>query len=96
MSAEECKQPPGTYVPVVDRGSCEAKRECVAACPYSVFEVRAIDASDFAALSFLGKLRSRVHGRLSAYTPRAPDCRACGKCVTACPENAIRLQRVGA
>jgi 4Fe-4S ferredoxin len=90
----DCKQPPGVYVPVVDRSGCEGKRECVTACPYDVFEVRVIDAGDYAQLSFLGKLKSRVHGRLTAYTPRAPDCRACGKCVSACPEKAITLKLV--
>lgn len=33
----------------------------------------------------------RVHGRMTAYTSQAVDCRACGKCVAACPEKAIRL-----
>lgn len=92
--SEECKQAPGVFVPVVNRGRCEAKRDCVAACPYDVFEVRVIEAADYAQLSLLGKLKSRVHGRLTAYTPRAPDCRACGKCVTACPEKAITLRRI--
>ena len=94
-STAECKQAPGVYVPVVNRNKCEGKRDCVAACPYDVFEVRTIDKGDFAALSFLGKLKSRVHGKVTAYTPKAPDCRACGLCVSACPEKAIKLERVG-
>jgi ferredoxin len=44
----------------------------------------------------LGKLKSLAHRRQTAYTPRAADCRACGKCVTACPEKAIRLTRAPA
>ena len=94
-STAGCKQAPGVYRPVVDRNKCEGKRDCVAACPYDVFEVRTIDDGDFAALSFLSKLKSRVHGKVTAYTPKAPDCRACGLCVSACPEKAIRLERVG-
>jgi ferredoxin len=58
-----------------------------------VFEVRRIEDADFAGLGLLGKLKSMAHGRQSAYTPRAADCQACGKCVTACPEKAIRLVR---
>ena len=96
MTADACKQPPGAFVPVVERGDCEGKRECVAACPYTVFEVRRIDDADFARLSFLSRIKSRVHGRLTAYTPREADCRACGKCVEACPESAIRLVRAAA
>ncbi len=88
---EECRAEPGRFVPVVDRGRCEGKKDCDAVCPYDVFEIRRIDDGDFAQLSFLQKLKSRAHGRLTAYTPRATDCRACGLCVVACPEDAIRL-----
>jgi len=50
-----------------------------------------MDEADFRALSFFGRLKSRAHGKQTAYTPRADDCRACGLCVVACPENAITL-----
>jgi ferredoxin len=56
-----------------------------------VFVVRTMDADDFARLSFLGRLKSRAHGRQTAYTPHADQCRACGLCVVACPEKAITL-----
>jgi len=90
---ERCRASPGAYMPVVDRGRCEGKSECVAVCPYGVFEVRRIDDADFAKLSFFGKLKSRAHGRQSAYTPNASACQACGQCVAACPEHAIKLAR---
>ncbi len=81
----------GAYRPVVDRNACEGKRDCVEVCPYDVFEVRQIDDEDFSSLSFLGKMKSRAHGRLTAYTPKVDLCQACGLCVVACPEKAIRL-----
>jgi len=59
-----------------------------------VFEVRRIDDGDFARLSFVGKLKSRAHGRLTAYTPRLDACQACGMCVVACPEHALKLERI--
>jgi len=90
----ECPSPAGAFAPVVDRGRCEGKAGCVEVCPFHVFEVRRIDETDFAALGFIGKLKSMAHGRQTAYTPKAADCQACGKCVTACPEKAIKLQRV--
>lgn len=91
-----CTSIPGTVVPVVDRGRCEGKKECVDVCPYGVFEVRRIEDADFAALGLLGKLRSVAHGRMTAYTPGVGDCQACGLCVVACPEKAIRLVDVAA
>jgi NAD-dependent dihydropyrimidine dehydrogenase PreA subunit len=88
---EKCGADAGAYQPVIDRNACEGKRDCVEVCPYGVFEVRRIDDEDFFRLSFLGKLKSRAHGRLSAYTPQANLCQACGLCVVACPEKAITL-----
>jgi NAD-dependent dihydropyrimidine dehydrogenase PreA subunit len=79
------------YFPVINRSLCEGKRECAEVCPYDVFEVRPMDNRDFSELSFVAKLKSRVHGRLTAYTPRAAACQACGLCVAACPEKAISL-----
>lgn len=88
---EQCRAPAGRFVPVIDRGRCEGKRDCVEVCPYGVFEVRRIDDDDFRKLSFLGRLKSRAHGRRTAYTPAADACQACGLCVVACPEGAIQL-----
>jgi NAD-dependent dihydropyrimidine dehydrogenase PreA subunit len=93
-AAAGCAGTPRRVRPVVDRGRCEAKRACVDACPYDVFEVRRIDDADYAALPFLARMKVLVHGMKSAYTPRADACRACGLCVTACPEGAIRLSAV--
>jgi 4Fe-4S ferredoxin len=88
---EKCAADAGAYQPVIDRNACEGKRDCVEVCPYGVFEVRRINDEDFFRLSFLGKLKSWAHGRLSAYTPQANLCQACGLCVVACPEKAITL-----
>jgi NAD-dependent dihydropyrimidine dehydrogenase PreA subunit len=89
----ECRSTPGELRPVVDRGRCEGKADCVAVCPYDVFEVGRITDDDFAKLGVFGKLKSVAHGRKTAYTPRASACQACGKCVEACPEKAIKLAR---
>jgi NAD-dependent dihydropyrimidine dehydrogenase PreA subunit len=89
----ECRAQPGEFVPVVDRSKCEGKADCVEVCPVQVFEVRRMDDGDFAQLGVLAKLKSLAHGRKTAYTPRASLCEECGKCVAACPEKAIKLQR---
>jgi 4Fe-4S ferredoxin len=92
---EHCKAPPGRTVPVVDHGRCEGKRDCVDVCPWDVFEVGQIASADHDALGFLQRLKVRVHGMQTAYTPHADACHACGLCVVACPEKAIRLVTIG-
>jgi NAD-dependent dihydropyrimidine dehydrogenase PreA subunit len=92
-SSAECRADAGEFVPVVDRGKCEGKADCVEVCPFSVFEVRRIEEADFAQLGMLAKLKSMAHGRKTAYTPQASACQACGKCVEACPEKAIKVAR---
>ena len=90
---EECKAAAGTWKPVVARGKCEGKNDCVQVCPYDVFEVRQIDDAEYRALPVLARVKLFVHGKKTAYTPNAADCRACGLCVVACPEHAITLVR---
>ncbi|MGO9839246.1 MAG: 4Fe-4S dicluster domain-containing protein [Polyangiaceae bacterium] len=89
----DCRSEPGEFSPVVDRAKCEGKAECVEVCPFHVFEVRRIEDADIAKLGVLAKLKSIAHRRQTAYTPRASACQACGKCVAACPEKAIKLAR---
>lgn len=48
-------------------------------------------ADDFAALGPATKIKVLVHRRLTAYTPNAAACQACGLCVVACPQVAITL-----
>lgn len=88
---EQCKAPAGAWRPVVDHARCEAKHDCVDVCPYDVFEVRRIDDADWNALGLFARLKVFVHGSKTAYTPRAASCQACGLCVVACPEGAVRL-----
>jgi len=89
----ECRAVPGEFAPVIDRAKCEGKADCVRVCPYDVFVVRRIDDADFAKLGPFAKLKSIAHRRQTAYTPQASACQACGKCVSACPEKAIKLAR---
>lgn len=80
--------------PVVDRNRCEGKADCVRVCPHDVFVIARIGDADFTQLTLLGKVKSVVHGKKTAYTPKADDCHACGLCVDACPEKAIHLEKV--
>ena len=90
---EACRADPGQWVPVVNPARCEAKADCLAVCPYDVFAIGPIDPEIYRGLGWLARLKVKVHGMKTAHTPRAPDCRACGLCVVACPERAITLTR---
>ena len=92
--SSECKGT-GRLVPVIDPKRCEAKEDCVAVCPYNVFTVRKLTDAELAPLGLLVRFKVFVHGGKQAFVTRPDDCHACGKCVTACPEDAIKLRKVG-
>jgi 4Fe-4S ferredoxin len=90
----ECKQDPGLFTPIIDPNACEGKADCVTVCPYNVFELGILPAAVRKTLTLKGKVKGFVHGWKTAFTPNADACRACGLCVAACPEKAIKLARV--
>jgi NAD-dependent dihydropyrimidine dehydrogenase PreA subunit len=94
LTKENCKEEAGQLIPVVDFNACEAKGPCIEVCPYAVFEMKTISDEDFKSLSFIGKIKTRVHGNKKAYVVQPDLCHACGLCVTACPEKAIKLRKV--
>ena len=85
------KQEAGIVIPVIDPNRCEAKAACVAVCPNDVFVIQTISAETKSQLSLRGKLKSWFHGGKQAHVAHPDDCHACGLCVPACPEQAIRL-----
>ena len=91
VSDSRCKPEPARVAPVIDRSRCEAKADCVRVCPYGVFEIRRVEPEERSALGFLARAKLFVHGGRQAFATRAEACHACGLCVTACPEDAIRL-----
>jgi NAD-dependent dihydropyrimidine dehydrogenase PreA subunit len=88
-----CKQPAGVVAPVIDNRRCEGKADCVRVCPYDVFEIRTLTREERAALPLTARLKVWAHGGKQAFAVRAEACHACGQCVAACPEHAIRLSR---
>ncbi len=94
LPTADCRAAPGEFAPRVDRARCEGKAACVPACPYGVFSVGTMADADFHALPLFARLKVWAHGKQTAFTPNADACRACGRCVAACPEKAISLERV--
>ena len=90
----ECKQDAGVFAPVIDRTRCEGKEDCVQVCPYEVFEMRKLSREDKDALPFFARIKALAHRNWQAYAVRADECHACGLCVSACPEHAIKLHRL--
>jgi 4Fe-4S ferredoxin len=88
-----CKQPPGVTRPVIDTGRCEGKADCLRVCPWSVFEVRALTGPERGALGLMTRMKVASHGGKQAFVVAGDACHACGLCVAACPEHAIRLER---
>jgi len=88
-----CTHAPGTFRPFVDRNRCEGNAECVAVCPKSVFALGTLSRGERSALSLRGKIKGFVHGWKQAMTPNAAACEGCGRCIEACPEQAISLTR---
>lgn len=93
MPETDCRQDPGVFEPVIDRARCEGKDECVRLCPYDVFQMQRVPAEVKALLGPFSRFKLFVHGGEQAFAVRADACRACGKCVEACPERAITLRR---
>lgn len=62
-------------------------------CPCEVFTVTTLPVEQRKGLGLLGRLKGVAHGWQQALTPNAGACQACGKCVAACPEQAITLAR---
>ncbi len=91
---QDCKQPPKVVAPVINPHRCEGAGDCEDVCPYDVFQLRKLTKPEMKALPFGPWLKVVVHGGKQAFVINADACHACGLCVAACPEKAIRLTRV--
>ncbi len=96
MAADANCKTPGLVVPVIDVHRCEGKEDCVVVCPHHVFEMRVVPAAEKQTMPLLTRVKLFVHGGRQAIVARPADCAACGQCVTACPERAIKLMPLAA
>lgn len=89
-----CKQEAGVITPVINRNKCEGKADCVVVCPKDVFIIGMLPKQERSSLPLLSKLKGVAHGWEQAFMPNIDTCEGCGLCVSACPEKAIRLEKV--
>lgn len=88
-----CAGTAGKVAPVINRNRCEGKADCVAVCPYAVFQVRQFHWEEMGTLSLRGKLKAWAHKRMQADVVAPEACHACGLCLKSCPEDAITLEK---
>lgn len=89
----DCEPEAGAVAPIINHHGCEGAGDCVAVCPYDVFSVRKLDAAELKALPLGSWIKVKVHGGKQGFVTNGEACHACGLCVKACPEHAIRLVR---
>ena len=92
----DCKHPAGALAPVIDRGRCEGKGVCVKVCPTGVFIVGTLADSERRNLNLTARIKGFAHRWQQALLVNPNACEGCGKCVAACPEQAITLARPAA
>lgn len=91
MENNNCLIQAGIHIPVINLSKCESDGRCVNVCPKTVLAMKEISNAEFKNLSFIGKLKTKAHGRIKAYAKNPEECRACGECIKVCPEKAIKL-----
>ena len=89
----DCDIPPGAFLPVIDPRRGEAAGACVDVCPYDVLRLLPARTANTEALRWHTRMKVRIRGNKLAYAVAPDACRACGLCVAACPERAIRVRR---
>jgi NAD-dependent dihydropyrimidine dehydrogenase PreA subunit len=96
LDKSACADHAGKVAPVINRGRCEGKADCVTVCPYEVFQVRQFSWDELGDISLRGKLKAWAHKRMQADVVAPEACHACGLCLKSCPENAITLEKIPA
>lgn len=91
--ANGCNQPPGLFIPRIDRNRCEGKADCERVCPVGVFAIGTLPPDQRNGLTLVGRVKGWAHRWQQAVLVQSGACEACGLCVKACPERAITLVR---
>ena len=93
LKIEDCRDA-GIMKPLIKLGKCEGAGDCAEVCPYDVFEIRVATETERAGFNLKESIKSFVHGHKKGFVINPDQCHACGLCVKACPEKAIKLVRL--
>ncbi len=88
----DCREPQ-IMKPLIHLGKCEGAGDCADVCPYDVFEIRKATDAERQGFNLKERIKSFVHGHNKGFVVKPNQCHACGLCVKACPEKAIKLTR---
>lgn len=92
IDLSNCSDTSEKRMPIVDFNRCGGKEDCVAVCPYGVFQMQTISKDQKAILNLKGRIKTFFFKK-KAYVVQPDQCHSCGLCVQACPEKAIKLTR---
>lgn len=92
LDNSNCSDRTEKLMPIVNFNSCGGKEDCVAVCPYHVIEMQPISKEDKAKLNLKGQIKTFFF-KQKAYVINPEQCHACGLCIEACPEKAIKLTK---
>jgi 4Fe-4S ferredoxin len=83
--------------PTIDARRGVGAGDCVSVCPFDfdLFKVRKLSPLEQQGLLFGSLLKVLVHDGRQRFVVRPEACEACGLCVRACPDHAIRLSATG-
>lgn len=92
LNNSNCADTAEKMMPIVNFNNCGGKQDCVVVCPFNVFTMQPISKEDKAKLNIKGQIKTFFFNQ-KAYVIHPEQCHACGLCVNACPEKAIKLTR---
>lgn len=77
----------------INSNACDGCGMCASVCPTKVFEMKELTGQEVSELSFFGRLKVKIKGKVKSEVVNADACIACGKCLS-CHERAITVKKL--
>ena len=78
---------------IINNVSCDGCGVCVQLCPQHVLALIELPDAEIKKLSFLGRLKIRVKGKMKSFVQNSESCNMCGTCIKNCHEHAIKISK---